>query len=225
MVKAAQQQAEADGSPGKNPECPQLSLSVRLTHGGNAVITERGNLNHWNYFLALDDDAVKFARYVEFSSANFMTFSVELARLLMAASSEVDVVAKLLSKKIDSTKDPNNIIDYRNIIKASFPKITTFRILIPRFGLELVPWKNWAEDNSPDWWQDYNSVKHNRDVSFEKANLSNTLHSIAALFVLLLHYYKEEADNGFLHPNPSVFSVSEDIVTLHGTDSRTYYRF
>jgi len=29
MVKAAQQQAEADGSPGKNPECPQLSLSVR----------------------------------------------------------------------------------------------------------------------------------------------------------------------------------------------------
>jgi len=30
-MKAAEQQAEADGSPDENPECPQLSLSVRLT--------------------------------------------------------------------------------------------------------------------------------------------------------------------------------------------------
>ena len=29
LVAAAQQQAEADGSPGEDPECPQLSLSVR----------------------------------------------------------------------------------------------------------------------------------------------------------------------------------------------------
>jgi len=30
-MKAAEQQAEADGSPDENPECPQLSLSVRQT--------------------------------------------------------------------------------------------------------------------------------------------------------------------------------------------------
>ena len=30
-MKAAEQQAEADGSPGENPECPQLSLSVRCS--------------------------------------------------------------------------------------------------------------------------------------------------------------------------------------------------
>ena len=30
-MKAAEQQAEADGSPDENPECPQLSLSVSQT--------------------------------------------------------------------------------------------------------------------------------------------------------------------------------------------------
>jgi hypothetical protein len=30
-INAAQQQAEADGSLGEDPECPQLSLSVRWT--------------------------------------------------------------------------------------------------------------------------------------------------------------------------------------------------
>jgi len=32
-IIAAQQQAEADGSRGGLPECPQLSLSVRRTRG------------------------------------------------------------------------------------------------------------------------------------------------------------------------------------------------
>jgi len=32
-MKAAEQQAEADGSPVEDPECPQLSLSVRHTGG------------------------------------------------------------------------------------------------------------------------------------------------------------------------------------------------
>jgi hypothetical protein len=38
---AAQQQAEADGSPGERRECPQLSLSVRrsfeIDKGGNLI--------------------------------------------------------------------------------------------------------------------------------------------------------------------------------------------
>jgi len=51
---------------------------------------------HWNYFLALERDLEIVARYVEFTKPNFKTFSIELAHLLFAAASEVDVVAKLL---------------------------------------------------------------------------------------------------------------------------------
>ena len=189
------------------------------------VITERGSLIHWNYFLALDDDAAKFSRYVEFSGSNFKTYSIELARILMAASSEVDVVAKLLCKKIDPSKKADNINNYRKIIIGAFPRIATLKVQITRCGLTFMPWNNWKNGKSPDWWQDYNSVKHNRNDNFEKANLSNTLHSIAALFILLLYYYQAEADNGLLFPNPSMYSVTEDIVTIIGADSKIYYRF
>ncbi len=41
---AAQQQAEADGSPGELPECPQLSLSVRHTELGEQVNYSEGNI-------------------------------------------------------------------------------------------------------------------------------------------------------------------------------------
>lgn len=51
---------------------------------------------HWNYFLALEQDMDVVARYIEFTHANLNVYSIELAHLLFAASSEVDVIAKLL---------------------------------------------------------------------------------------------------------------------------------
>jgi len=59
-------------------------------------------LLHWNYFLALESDLERVSRYIEFDKANFKTYSIELAHLLLAASSEVDVVAKTLCQRIDS---------------------------------------------------------------------------------------------------------------------------
>ena len=189
------------------------------------MITEKGNNLHWNYFLALDDDAANLARYVEFSKANFDTYSIEMARLLMSASSEVDVVAKMLCKKINTNCSANNIDDYRTIIKPVFPGLIHHTIAIPRFGLELLPWQNWGSDKNPDWWRDYNSVKHDRNSNYIKANLSNTLNSIAGLFSMLLFCYKEEAENGELIPIPRTFGVPEDKFSGVSIDSKglTYH--
>jgi hypothetical protein len=51
------------------------------------VIRQTHNNRHWNYLLALDRDAALIARFVELSTDNFGTYSIELARLLMAAAS------------------------------------------------------------------------------------------------------------------------------------------
>ena len=69
---------------------------------------------HWNYFLALERDLEKVARFIEFSEKNFSVYSIELAHLLFAAASEVDVVAKQLCEHINSTAPRENIVDYRN---------------------------------------------------------------------------------------------------------------
>ena len=55
---------------------------------------ENISLQHWNYFLALESDLGKLARFVEPTEANFRTFSLEIVRLFLAACSEIDVVAK-----------------------------------------------------------------------------------------------------------------------------------
>lgn len=179
--------------------------------GGISIsIKQTNNLVHWNYFLALDSEVENLSRYIEFTTDNFKTYSIELTRFLLSVASEVDVVAKLLCNRVDPTAKAHNITDYRNILNSKFPKIRDMKILIPRYGLELIPWDNWKNDKSPDWWSAYNDVKHQRDINFKKANLNNTLNSISGLLCLLLYYYKDEAKNGALIPNPNLFFISNE---------------
>ena len=49
---------------------------------------------HWNYFLAIERDLEILSRYVEFDEKNFKCFSIEIARIALAAGAEVDVVCK-----------------------------------------------------------------------------------------------------------------------------------
>ena len=60
------------------------------------TINVTGGKVHWNYLIALERDLEVASRYVEFCQRNFDVYSIEFAHLLLAAASEVDVVAKLL---------------------------------------------------------------------------------------------------------------------------------
>jgi len=44
---------------------------------------------HWNYFLALEKDLEATSRYVEFSTANLDTYSIEFAHLLLSSASRL----------------------------------------------------------------------------------------------------------------------------------------
>ena len=158
------------------------------------AIEETGIPIHWSYFLALEQDVIKLSRFIEFTKSNYDTYSIELARLLMAASAEVDVIAKLLCKKINSQSVARNVHEYQNEIMAEFPWIAETKIRAPRYGLTFTPWENWGigENMPPAWWTSHNKVKHQRDTNFHEATLQNALNSIAALFLLLLIYYQNE---------------------------------
>jgi len=56
---------------------------------------------HWNYLLSIENDLETVSRFVELHKDNFQCFSIEISRLLMAASAEVDVVCKQICKKLD----------------------------------------------------------------------------------------------------------------------------
>lgn len=185
------------------------------------VVDGKPELLHWNYFLALEADAEKLSRYVEFTEDNFSTYSIELAHLLLAAASEVDVVAKILCKKVAPPIKADSINKYCEILKPVYQNIQRMNILMPRYGLELCPWIDWSDDGVPEWWTAHNKVKHHRHIDYQRGNLKNALDALAGLFVMLLYLYREEAGCGKLFPLPALFMVESEF--FRGVDLGSGY--
>lgn len=180
---------------------------------------------HWNYFLALERDLEAVSRYVEFCEPNFDVFSIELAHLLFAAASEVDVVAKLLCEKINPALPRGNINDYKAVLLAAIPDLPETEVFVSRYGLSFKPWLNWAEASNPIWWRSYNKVKHERDAHFHEATLKNALNALGALLIVTFHYYSRT-----LAMQPALFLLPKETTetlkpesTLVRLDSTYYY--
>lgn len=136
----------------------------------------------WNYFLALENDIENLARYIELDKENYETYSIELARLLMAASAELDVLLKDLCSHFCNESNPNNITQYTEVIFRRYNELNLTTIVCPRYNLIFKPFAEWSSSSAPSWWSANNKIKHKRDSFFHLANLGNCLNAIAALF-------------------------------------------
>ena len=94
---------------------------------------------HWAYFIAIERDLAELSRYVEFDDRNSKCVSIEIAKLLLSASAEVEVVCKQLCEILDRSPSKKGMRGYRNEIVEAYPDLPEFRILLPRFGLSLTP--------------------------------------------------------------------------------------
>ena len=162
------------------------------------------NLQHWQHFLSLEKDFIETLTFVELHNDNEKTFSIAYTKLLLAICSEIDVVAKILCKKINSDSTARNIDHYRTEITAKYPNFYTVEALIPRYSLTIKSWNSWRGSSNPDWWTEHNKVKHERDVNFKMANQKNTLEAMCALFCLLLYVYQPELYSGDIEPLPEL---------------------
>ncbi len=166
---------------------------------------------HWNYLLSVEADLARLARFIEFDERNYQCFSVENARILIAAAAEVDAVCKQLCQKLNPSSSADSINKYRNEIVQALPVFPRFEVLAPRYGLRLKPWDNWNNPSgAPDWWTAYNKIKHHRDTEYHRASLKNVLNAVAGLFVSCLYLYKDQAKLGELVPSPSILRPTED---------------
>jgi hypothetical protein len=153
-------------------------------------------LQYWDYFLSIESDLERCSRYVDFSQNNFNTYSVEFARIIMAAAAEFDTVAKELCKQINSASTASNICQYADHILQKYPNLVTIEIVLHRYGISVKPWEYWSKTNSPMWWKAYNDIKHNRTIHFAKATLENSINAVAGLLAGILYfYYAKNAEN------------------------------
>ncbi|MBN2023724.1 MAG: hypothetical protein JW809_13135 [Pirellulales bacterium] len=163
---------------------------------------------HWDYYRVLVDDIDRISRYVEIVPDNFAVYSIELVRMILAAGSEVDVVAKRLCQASMPPVSANNINEYRSVLCEKYPGLPGIKATMPRHGYEFVPWEEWANGENPAWWRAYNSVKHQRDQCFAQANLKNTIDTIAGLCVLVTYLYKDVFETTVM-PTPMLFVSAE----------------
>jgi hypothetical protein len=161
---------------------------------------------HWNYFLAIERDLEVVSRYVEFDKRNLECFSIEIAKILLSAAAEVDVVCQEICRAHGLRV--GNINDHRKGIMKTFPTTPDFEVEIARYGFKTKPWDNWgaAKHPPPFWWTAYNKTKHARQAEYHRANLGNAINAVGGLFIVTLYLYQAEARLG-LAPTPQLFTV------------------
>jgi hypothetical protein len=147
---------------------------------------------HWRYFLALEQDVERTTRFVEPHISNYRTFSIEFARLILSACSEVDVVAKVICHSIEPAAPAKNMDQCRAVIHKTYPHIHELIVQVPRFGLAMRPWQEWGTNTNPGWWQHHQLVKHQRHLHFPLADLEHCILSAAGLFSLALYLCRNE---------------------------------
>lgn len=176
-------------------------------------------LPHWQYFLALEADVAQTSRWIEFEEANWKVYSIELARLLMTAAAETDVIAKLLCRNLNKKAKAETIGGYRAVLLDAVPQIVDSQVALPAHGMTFTPWVNWKSEKAdahPEWWTANNKVKHHRDKHFNRATLKNVLNATSGLLLLLLLYYSKDVTHVGVpkHFQPMAFATLEGAPVL-----------
>lgn len=159
--------------------------------------SNRFNKLFWKHYLILEEDFKYTQRYVELSTDNFSTFSVEYIKLLQGIGSEFDVICKEICRYYGHN-DKNCISDYASIIIPQFTNLQRENIIIKYDNsITVNPLGDWIIEpihRSPEWWRAYNNIKHDRANSFKQANLKNVLMGLASLYLIEMYFIYEIAE-------------------------------
>jgi hypothetical protein len=174
-------------------------------------------------YHAIESDLRRLFEFVEPDNRNLDTFSTRIYELLLRAATEFESNCKaiLLANGYTSGGDWN-IGDYKKIESATRLSEYELRLSIwadsPR---QIRPLHQWATGGSLPWYQDYNTVKHNRVDEFTRANLKNAVDAVAAVFAILFaqfnilafspHELVSELNdwNGWLTHHNSIFWIKQ----------------
>ncbi|MED9891319.1 hypothetical protein [Ruminococcus champanellensis] len=194
--------------------------------------------SYWSYYIELESQFIETKRYVEFSTDNQKTYSVEYLKLYQAVCSEIDVVGKEIAQRVN----PNFTVDTRTNIQKwgyelqqQFGNIKDLRVSF--IGEQtLQPFLNWEYETYTDrggshkirlangvtnvipWWRNYNKVKHQRiglvtgTQNFPLANQFNLILSLSALFLmetLFISFLETEEHQTAERDRSKLFSIQQ----------------
>ena len=187
--------------------------------------------SYWKRFLYLEKKLIELSNYIDLDERNFKTFSLEIMSLYLSTCSEIEAIYKEISNK----KGKNyNFREFRQ----DFSSLKNNQFLIAKVSLkynslELTPFidinqkKEECDDIVPiKWWQDHNSIKHDRDMNFQYATLENFITALSALYLLNLYFHFEKNELSNISPIPELFEKDNFFVDMRlGGRGFEYHKF
>ncbi len=145
--------------------------------------------HHWRYFLNLEKNLDSITNYIEPNESNFNSYSMELNKIIFLAASEFEVVSKELCNVIDTDNDPSRykINQIREKLLEEYPYIHNTEIRLTKMDFKYKPLSEWSNGETPQWWKDYNSLKHDRFSNYSLSNFKNALFAIGSLMIINMY--------------------------------------
>ena len=159
-------------------------------------------------FLLIQKDLTRIFDYVEPADENLNTYSYRIHELFMRTCIEVEANFKAIFSDNGYLKKSkkHNITTYKKInashnLRAYFVKVPYWH------GTKNIrqPFLDWDKNDSLKWYRAYNSAKHDRYISFKKANLNNLIDAVCGLVALLSAQF-----------NFYDFAPSDDLLSVGG---------
>lgn len=151
-------------------------------------------------YLLVQNSLLELFEFIEPAENNRKVFSLKLRELLLRSCTEFESNCKsiLRANKYTSKKEKDwNIKDYKKINTSHF--LSDYEIELPLWvgnGKVRKPFYKWGEGKSLEWYDAYNSSKHDRANQLDQASLENAIDSVCGLLVILSAQYYIETFSG-----------------------------
>lgn len=195
------------------------------TNIGNSIL---------NWYVDTEDMLQDVLRYVPYCSEHRGVWSPKLVTILHEVCSQLDSLWFYQAKKTGFVKKGKlNIVDYFEYYGESIaPKWAVFWGEEPERIQPFKSWNNlpatsykkeqWKPKFTPEWWEAYQKVKHNRLANKHMATLKFTVNAVAGLFLAIIG--NEDcrdgiaqlgwlSDNGMTNGNPQAWLGEDSIGT------------
>jgi hypothetical protein len=181
----------------------------------------------WEQYTTLEEEFLRYLKYVPLDENHYNNWSLVLGDLLNNTGSTIDSFFKNALffdqfdeiptiKKIRTNEKCHNMKTYREIFD-DFYNLSNKEIFENKSWSKIIPFANWKENKTLDWWKNYTDFKHDRFSNRKKATFKITLDALGALFLLNVIHLETRMilfRDGFIHaPKPLDKNVFRETVS------------
>lgn len=176
-------------------------------------------------YMNIENELRKVFEYIEPDDDNNSTFSFALYSLLLRACTEVESNCRLIMQANGATpggkRSHFTMEDYVKLdgssklskYIATFPNWRKNDATLEYISKDFCPFANFDAPvpKAPDWYSDYNKVKHNREENLEKANLTNCMNAVAGILILLYSQFGAQCIDTYGNPGGKIYFSEDNI--------------